>query len=122
MKSWIGTSLTAIVGTGLVFYGIAYLAMRVPLARLWKPYGIISILMGLLGPSMYWATTRLSLKWSVCVFGVYFWLIVLVYLYSSVQLKIIPPEALVPVDIIATITTAMGCVGGYYSVKNLFTD
>ena len=103
------------------FYGIGHLVMHVSLAKLWEPFGLVSILTLLLAPSMYWAKTdsRGNPQRVSVVVGGYLWSTSIIYIAYCTKFGVIAAEDTVPVCIIITIMIVLGCVGGYRASKNL---
>jgi hypothetical protein len=124
LKSWATNSVSGVAGIGVVWiYGIGHLVMRVPLARLWEPYGLISILTLLLAPSMYWAITRhdgvgQNVKERIFVSGGYLWSTSFICIVYMGKFGVIPPDVVVLVCILLTITIVLGGVAGYYVSKD----
>ena len=114
LLEWIVNSITLLIGIGLLhFYVLAHLVLRVPMFKVWEPFGIISVPTLLFGPLMYWANRHGRSVW-VC--GFYLLLIVTDYTHYAMKYGVINveyPALLYAIDIFMIAT---GTLGAYYSL------
>ena len=115
LLEWIVNSITLLIGIGLLhFYVLAHLVLRVPMLKVWEPFGIISGPTLLFGPLMYWGNRRGRGVW-VC--GIYLLLLVTDYTHYAMKYGLIDVEYPALLYAIDTLMIATGTLGAYYSLS-----
>jgi hypothetical protein len=107
---------------GLVdVYGIAHLLFGIPLASLLEPFGVLSIPVLLVGPSMYLVNKsreELRLKRRTAIVGLFMWSTLILGFHYAAQLGIIETGDEIPMFVICTVGIGLATVGAYQLRKN----
>jgi hypothetical protein len=122
LKRWIIWSVLGIPIGLLDFYAVFHLALRIPVADLWEPFGVVSVLSLLFGPSMYWAQKsnvrrRDHRKRVISLAGSYLWLGALVCFYYGVKDGYLAAADTLPLFVIITAMIVIGCLVAVYACK-----
>ena len=126
-KNWILGGVLCVLLIGIVgFFLIFHLGLRIPLAKLEMPFGIIAVLTLLAFPAMYWANRSDALrhdilKRRVLVLGAYLVSTSLVEIHYAARAGIMPTEDVAPLSIIMTIGLAISFVSAYFIRKRIDT-
>ena len=116
LRGWITTCALCVPIVGLTsFYGLFHLALGIPLASLWEPYAVVSVLTLAFGPSMYWAVgsyrhLRDNRKRTISVAGSYLWSVVAACVHYGAQVGFLAPEDTIPMYVITTTGIALACL------------
>lgn len=123
--SWLigGTMCALFIGlTG--FYGLFHLIVGIPLADLWKPYGIVSLLTLVMFTGMFWATeayARLNdgRKRMIFVLGIYCWSVTMVGAHYGAEFGFLPTADVLPFSTFMTLGLVVSFVAVYYVRKTI---
>jgi hypothetical protein len=108
---------------GLIALGLYHLVFKIPLADLWRPYGMISVLTLSAFAAMYWANKAAGLsdrlKRRAVVVGTYMCLTSIVGIYYAAQARIMPAEDVVGLSIVMTTGIVISSILAYFIRKKL---